>query len=61
MSTKQTWKAIVTVLAVFFGGLLAIFASFAIGGFPFPSEPVPALVWVELFFLVILIGIPLFR
>lgn len=61
MGTKKTWRTFATIILVFLGGLFTIFASFAIGGFHFPGEPAPTLVWVELFFLVLLLGIPLFR
>lgn len=61
MSAKQTWKTFGTILLVFAGGLAALFASFALGGFPFSSDPIPQIVWVELVFLMILLGIPLFR
>lgn len=49
------------ILLVFLGGMVTIFASFALGGFPYPAEPVTHLAWVELAFLLILLGIPLFR
>lgn len=61
MDSKQAWKTIGTLLLVFMGGLFLVFASFAIGGFPYPSEPISQVVWVELVFLIILLGIPLFR
>lgn len=61
MDAKQTWKTLSTILLVFLGGLIVIFTSFAVGGFPFPSDPIPQLIWVELVFLIILVGIPLFR
>lgn len=57
----QTWKTVGTILLVFFGGLALVFASFALIGFPFPSETIPNLIWVELVLLVVLLGIPLFR
>lgn len=57
----QTWKTVGTILLVFFGGLALVFASFALTGFPFPSETIPNLIWVELVLLVVLLGIPLFR
>ena len=57
----QTWKTVGTILLVFFGGLALVFASFALTDFPFPSETIPNLIWVELVLLVVLLGIPLFR
>ena len=57
----QTWKTVGTILLVCFGGLAAVLISFALTGFPFPSEPVTHLIWVELVFLLVLLGIPLFR
>lgn len=61
MNVKTTWKALGTVVLIFFGGLAVIFASFFIGGFPFPGFPIPNLVWIELLLLLILLGVPLFR
>ena len=61
MDIKQSWKTMGKILLVFFGGMAIIFASFALRGFPYPTEPVAHLAWVELAFLLILLGIPLFR
>lgn len=61
MKMKQSWKTMGTIFMVFFGGLFVIFTSFALGGFPFPGDAIPQIVWVELVFLMILLGIPLFR
>lgn len=61
MRVKQTWKNLGTILLVFLGGLAVVFVSFAIAGFPFPSDPIPQIIWIELVFLLILLGIPLFR
>ena len=57
----QTWKTVGTILLVCLGGLAIVFTSFALTGFPFPSESIPQLILVELVFLLVLLGIPLFR
>lgn len=61
MSKKQSWQTIATILLVFLGGMAIIFASFALGGFPFISEPRPEMAWVELALLLVLLMFPLFR
>lgn len=58
---NQALKALATVLLVWIGGLGIILVSFATMGFPFPIEPITHLIWVEITFLVVLLGIPLFR
>ncbi len=60
MKTKIRRK-VGAVIAVFLGGLLVVLASFALTGFPFIMAPIQNLVWIELVFLVALLGIPLFR
>lgn len=61
MNTKQSWKALGTVLLVFLGGMAAVFASFAFGGFPFPGGSAAGIVWAELALLAVLLAVPLFR
>ncbi len=61
MNSKPSWSTIGAVLLVFFGGMAIVFTTFAIGGFPFPVDPIPQIAWIELVFLLVLLGIPLFR
>lgn len=61
MTTKQARNKIATIIFVFLVGMLIIFASFALGGFPYPGETFPQIIWVELVFLIFLLGIPLLR
>lgn len=61
MNIRQSWKTAGTVIFVLFGGMALVFASFALGGFPFPGEPTAHIAWLELAFLLVLLGIPLFR
>jgi hypothetical protein len=61
MKNKQSWKILATGILVFLGGMTSIFANFALGGFPFPSEPIPRVAWLELALLLVLLAIPLFR
>lgn len=58
---KKVWQRISVIAVVFLGGMLAVLASFASTGFPFPIDPIQNLVWIELVFLIALLGIPLFR
>lgn len=58
---KAARKTAGKVLLFLVLGFIIIFANFAIFGFPFPSEPNPNLLWIELVLLVALLGIPLFR
>lgn len=58
---RKPWCKIGTVSAVFLGGMLIVLASFVLAGFPFATEPIQNLVWIELVFLIALLGIPLFR
>lgn len=60
MNKNSAWKTLGTVILVFLGGLAIIFASFAFLGFPFPAEPVSQIIWIELVFLLLLLGLPLF-
>lgn len=61
MTVKESWKTFGTVILVIFGGMAAVFASFSFGGFPFLGDPIPQVAWLELAFLLVLLGIPLFR
>ncbi len=61
MSKKQSWRTLFTIVLVFLGGMVAVFASFAVGGFPFVSDTVPQMVWCELALLLVLLVLPLFR
>lgn len=61
MTNRQSWKTLGVVLLVLLGGMAIVFASFALGGFPYPNDPACEVAWLELAFLVILLGIPLFR
>lgn len=58
---NQTLNTVATIFLVCIGGLGIVLVSFAVTGFPFPSEPLSYLFWVELAVLVVLLGIPLFR
>lgn len=58
---RKIWRKTGTVVAVFLGGMLIVLASFALTGFPFAIDPIQNLVWIELVFLIALLGIPLFR
>lgn len=55
------YKVFLEIALVFLGGLFLALFSYIIGGFPFKSEPISQLFWIELVFLLILLGIPLFR
>ncbi len=55
---NQIRRLILTVIGVIVLGGAAIFASFAIFGFPFPSEPASYLIWIELGVLGVVLGIP---
>ncbi|HHY09040.1 MAG TPA: hypothetical protein GX528_00585 [Firmicutes bacterium] len=58
---KTAWKTAGKILLFLGGGFIAVFANFAIFGFPFPTESSPNIFLVELAVLVALLGIPLFR
>lgn len=55
------YKILLELILVFLGGLFLILFSYIMGGFPFKSEPSSQIIWIELVFLLILLGIPLFR
>lgn len=58
---NRTLGTLGTIFLVCIGGLVIILISFALTGFPFPTAPIAHLFWVELAFLLVLLGIPLFR
>lgn len=60
MNTKIL-KKVGTIFLVFSMGIGLIFVSFVCFDFPFAVDPIPNLVWIELVFLAVLLGIPLFR
>ena len=51
-------RLILTGIGVLVIGTAIIFGSFAVFGFPFPSEPAPYLLWVKLVVLVVILGFP---
>lgn len=55
---NQIRRLILSVIGVIGLGTAVIFASFAIFGFPFPSEPASYLIWIELGVLGVVLGVP---
>lgn len=58
---RTAWKIAGKIILLLGGGFIAVFANFAIFGFPFPKEPNLNIFWAALALLVALLGIPLFR